>query len=78
MTADRNTSFYDIIFETECNLSERFLSLNPFIIRRTAAHEVFLLMRRLIKSSGKTDSGKEVMNRNGKRIIRRPAGDNWF
>jgi len=67
-------SFYDLLFETECGLSERFPSLNPVVIRKTPAHEIFLLMKRLakyVKSSPKISGS-------GKRVIRRPAGDDWF
>lgn len=57
----------------EVGISERFPSLSPVTVRRTRAAEVFTLIRRLNNYNAyrTKDSGK-------KKIIRRPAGDDWF
>jgi len=55
------------------NLCEIYPSLNPFILRKERAREVFILISRYRKFSK-----KKKKNKNGKRIIRRPASDNWF
>lgn len=70
-------SLYELFFEIELSLVDRF-KLSPFAVRREKATEVFLLVRRLNnytsyqeKENAKTQSG-------GKKVIRRPASDNWF
>nr|DAK15291.1 MAG TPA: protein of unknown function DUF393 [Caudoviricetes sp.] len=54
-----------MFFDLECNLCERFPAFTPVTIRRSPAHEIFLIVRRLKKQRKK------------KRIMK-PAGDNWF
>lgn len=68
-----DTPIYDVLFEMEMNLTERFPSMTPLVLRREKAREVFLLLNRYTRYSRKADKQK-----NGKRIIRRPAGDDWF
>lgn len=66
-------SLYEMFFEMELGLCERFPSLTPFQIRREKAKEVFLLIKRLKQSN---INKKET---NGKpNVIRRRAGDDWF
>ncbi len=53
--------------------------MSPFEVRREKAREVFLLVNRLRRKaerSGKT--GERIIERNGKQILIRPAGDDWF
>jgi hypothetical protein len=69
-----NTPIYDVLFEMEMNLCERFTSMTPLTLRREKAREVFLLLNRFNRYHRK----KKREMKNGKRIIRRPAGDNWF
>lgn len=54
------------------NVSERFPALEPFKIRQQRAREVFILIERLNDYSSRQNSKK------GKKVFRRPAGDNWF
>lgn len=68
-----DTPIYDALFEMEMNLSERFPSMTPLTLRKEKAHEVFLLLNRFNRYSRKKEKQE-----NGKRIIRRPAGDDWF
>jgi hypothetical protein len=58
----------------EMNLSDRFPSMTPLTLRREKAREVFLLLNRFNRYSRKQAKQKK----NGQRIIRKPAGDNWF
>ena len=60
----------------EISICERFPSLSPFDVRRKTAHEVFLLIRRLNNYNEYQNDNKKV--KNGKTVIRRPAGDSWF
>lgn len=69
-----DTPVYDTLFEMEINLSERFPAMTPLTLRREKAREVFLLMNRFNRYNRK----KKKSQKNGKKIIRRPAGDNWF
>ena len=61
---------YDVFFELECVLSERF-NKDPFYIRKQKFKEVLLLRRRLIKHD-------EYKSNKKNRRIRKRAGDNWF
>lgn len=58
----------------EMNLCERFPALTPFSVRREKATEVFLLLRRLDGHNGRQGKKKKQ----GKTVIRKPAGDDWF
>lgn len=69
-----DTPIYDALFEMEMNLSERFPSMTPLMLRREKAREVFLLINRYNRYSAK----EKEKQKNGKRIIRKPAGDDWF
>ena len=62
-----------MFFEMELSIVERFPSLTPFAIRKERAAEVFLLVRRL---NNHTNKRNEQANK--KKVIRRPAGDDWF
>ena len=64
------------MFEIEMILTERFPSMTPLTLRREKAREVFLLLNRFDRYSLKKE--KENKRKNGKRIIRKPAGDDWF
>lgn len=68
-----NTPIYELLFDLECSLCERFQALTPFQIRREKAKEVFLLIKRLNKKNK-----ENFKKKNKKKVIRRPAGDNWF
>ena len=76
-----------MIFEIEVGLSRSFPALSPISIRRTRAAEVFLLLRRyneyIQRENEKSEKGSaggrtEMRQKDGKKIIRRPAGDDWF
>lgn len=61
----------------EISLSERFPALTPLSIRQNPAREVFKLILRLNDHTQREKAEKGEIKGN-KRIIRRPAGDNWF
>ena len=71
MRGQSNLTLYEIFFELEIGISDRFPSLNPFTIRRTRSSEVFILVERL--SNYNSYQGKKSKSKN-----RRLAGDNWF
>lgn len=52
------------------------MGLNPIMVRKYPAHEVFLLLKRLTEHNKSSDNKKNITN-NGD-VIRRKAGDNWF
>lgn len=62
-------TLYEIFFELEVGMCERFPALTPFEVRRQRAHEVFLLISRLYGYNKNNSKPKQ---------IRKPAGDNWF
>lgn len=58
----------------EVNLSKEFPTISPLTLRKEKARDVFLLVRRnnrYLRNEAKEKTGK-------KKIIRRPAGDDWF
>lgn len=59
-------------------LSERFPQLTPIRIRQERASEVFLLMERLGGYIKRQNAAAPKINAKGHRVIRRPAGDDWF
>lgn len=61
----------------ELSICETFPSLSPFDVRRERAAEIFLLMRRLSKHN-EHKAKKERKTSDGRKIVRRRAGDDWF
>lgn len=57
-------------------LCSRFPALTPFDIRRERAFDVFTLMVKYVKYNKREEN--KIKTVNGKRIIRKPAGDDWF
>ena len=57
------------------SLCERFPALDPLSIRRYKAREVFTLIKRYRRYGKKKE--KEAAKPKTK-VIRRPAGDDWF
>lgn len=56
----------------EMAISERFPALSPLKMRREKASEVFLFIRRLNEYNSRQNK------KGGKKVIKRPAGDDWF
>ena len=71
-------TLYETFFEMELSICERFPSLTPFQVRRERATEVFLLVRRLNNHTEKQSKQNTQLNKDDKKVIRRPAGDDWF
>lgn len=63
-----------------------FPACSPLQVRRTRAAEVFALIARYnewlrrqnLRAAGINDSRAKVVWRDGRQVIRRPAGDDWF
>lgn len=68
-----NTPIYQVLFEMEVMLCERFPAFTPISLRREKATEVFNLITRY-----NIYSAKKQKNAKKPKIIRRPAGDDWF
>lgn len=69
-------SLYQILFELQITLCDKFKGLNPFILRHETVKEVFLLIRRL---NSVQDYGYEHVQGSKGEVIRRPASDDsWF
>lgn len=68
-----NTPIYETMFALQVSICERFTSLNPIMLRREKAREVFLLINRYNRYSI-----REQRNAKKKKVIRKPAGDDWF
>ena len=71
--ADQQKTVYQLLFEMTVNICDRFNCLSPFDIRRKPAREVFLIVKRLNEYNRLNKK-----TRQGKQIVRKPAGDNWF
>lgn len=75
--SDNTATLYQILFDMQVSISDRFTSLNPISLREKRLKEVCLLVYRLNdynQRHEKTPSG--VGAKKGK--IRKPAGDDWF
>lgn len=57
----------------EVTLAERFPALTPLAIRKERAVDVFKTISKLNRYAK-----KQKKNEGKKKIIRRPASDNWF
>lgn len=60
------------------SLCDRFTSLTPLDLRKEKAREVFTLVTRYNNYAKKEEKKNSKENKSRKKIIRRPAGDNWF
>ena len=69
---------YEIFFEMELIIVRRFPSVSPFQIRREKAAEVFRFVKRLIRYDRRQAEQKKTEESGDGKVIRRPAGDNWF
>lgn len=74
---------YELFFELEDNLCQRYTSLNPFIVRREKVGEVFLLIKRLnrlnqAKKGIKRDDKVWIDKRGNKHIRRKAQNDDWY
>lgn len=68
-----NTPLIELLFDLTVSLCDRFPALTPLSIRQAPAREVFTLVNRYNRHYKKQKKTKD-----GKKIIRRPASDNWF
>lgn len=74
-------SLYELMFNLTDQLCDRYNSLNPFMIRREKASEVFLLINRIKQTANKKVKSDEQIfyDDKGNRIIRRKAkNDDWY
>ena len=68
-----NRSVYELLFESQVGLCERFTGFTPLTLRKEKAREVFILIKRYNNYSNYKEK-----NKNKKKVIRKPASDNWF
>lgn len=76
-------SLFEIFFDIEDNLCERYKGLTPFMVRKEKVGEVFLLVRRVtaknLREKGIYAHDKVWIDNRGNTHIRRPAtNDNWY
>lgn len=76
-------SLYEIFFDLEENLCQRYTALTPFMVRREKVGEVFLLVQRINAKSNREKGVKrgDVVTRDkaGNIHIRRQAmRDDWY
>ena len=76
-------SLFETFFELEDSLSERYTSLNPFVIRREKVGEVFLLVNRINRKNnrekGVRHNDRVYTDSKGNVHIRRKAtNDDWW
>lgn len=76
-------SLYELFFDLEDNLSQRYTSLNPFIIRREKVSEVFLLIKRInrLNQRKKGIKNDDIIYKDSKgntHIRRKAQNDNWY
>lgn len=76
-------SLYETFFDLTDNLCQRYMSLNPFVVRREKVGEVFLLVQRINRRNqrkkGIRNDDKVWIDKRGNRHIRRKAQkDDWW
>jgi hypothetical protein len=67
-----DTPIDEMMFEIEIGICERFPALSPLSMRRERVNDVFRLI------SQYSNYARKNTNSNGKQVIRRRAGDDWF
>lgn len=74
-----DTPVYDLLFQMEVTLSDRFPSFTPLSLRRERAREVFTLITRYNRYA-KEQGGNDKKKSDGKQVIRRRASDDagWW
>lgn len=72
-------TIYETFFEIEMTLCERFPALTPFSIRRIQAREIFTFMERFGRyiERDREENG-QIVNINGRQVLKRKASDDWF
>ena len=68
-----DTPIDELMFELEVGICERFVALSPLSMRRERVYDVFRLI-----SQYSNYARNESKNKNGNKVIRRRAGDDWF
>lgn len=69
-------TLYQIFFEINMGLCERFPSLDPFMVRKKPAYEVFSIVGRLNIYTARQN---KLNKKKGKGpVTRKHAGDSWF
>ena len=68
-------TFSDMFIQVSITLSERFESVNPFMLRKERFRDVLDILRKVIRYN---ELYKQSHNKNGESIYRVRAGDNWF
>lgn len=76
-------SIYDVFFDLEDNLCQRYTALTPFAVRREKFGEVVLLVNRInaknLRDKGVQHTDKVWTDKRGNVHIRRKAqNDNWY
>ena len=76
-------SLYELFFELEDNLCQRYSGLTPFVVRREKVGEVLLLVRRVNtrrrREMGIRKDDKVWIDKKGNKHIKRKATkDDWW
>lgn len=76
-------SLYEVFFDLEDNLCQRYTALTPFIVRREKFGEVVKLLHRInarhMREKGVMKNDKMWKDKRGNIHIRREAkNDNWY
>ena len=70
---DDDTPIEELIVELEVRMCDRFPAMSPLSMRKERANDVFRMVAQYSEFARKENNKK-----NGKQIIRRRAGDDWF
>lgn len=76
-------SLYELFFDLEDNLCQRYTSLNPFQIRKEKVSEVFLLVKRINRKNQrekgiKRDDRVYIDSKGNTHIRRKAMNDDWY
>lgn len=65
------------MIDMEFSICERF-NINPFELNKETSLDVIVLIIDLLDYQERKENEKQITNEEGKQIIYKKAGDNWF
>lgn len=68
---------HELLFEIEYNLCKEFPAMTPMQVDEMAFHDVIRLYSKVRTYQIREEEIKDILT-NPNRVIRRPAGNNWF
>lgn len=75
---DDDTPLYEVLFMVNYQICKEFPAFTPFAIENTSFYEVLQLYIDLRTLQIRENDELDTNSSNDNKVIRVPAGDNWF